>query len=1405
MKVWNLLISVIYLVTLGCGLPINIELPTVTKIYLNPDSLPQTELIIEGNHLSNVDAVSIRQSSGVRASANGTYPKDFKIIAKSNNKIVSQGINNFKLDGNMLLDLVLSRAEGQSIYPIEFIPGLDSIEAGMIQDKAVTRLKLAPEPTDSPVQDQVLKWDNVTKTFFFADDIGAGGGGGTVTQINRGRGIKDDGTPITTTGTIEVDYDTTGDSALLKIPYFNNSNQLVIDSDTTNNDTKLFFKSSNDISIHNDGSLAIIDENAMPPIDIMVLNPGGDVSIFKDLEVKGTSLIVDGQEVCQKDGTNCPTSSPDDISEITVTAPITGGGASGTVNIGIDPAGYVSSLTTTSPALTVAPTVGPVIVDVNFGSNALSSDLIQRWDYNLDDIALLTPLSNGVIIRATDTSKWEVEAGIPLTQRLGLEIDVDVQAWDTDLQTISDFPHSNGDYMVSDGMNWTLRQTPFCAFGQVVTANTGIDFTCTDNTFIFQLSETRWLDPAGAPGPNYVGFKAPPNIASSTMWQLPDADGAPGTLLMTDGSARLSWSANVGGDVTGPGVSLGNSPALFNGATGKLIKSPSYTFPDASGGAGQVLMNDGLGAATWQDTGTGDVNSPTLTPVVSDNLVSFDGTDGKLLKDSGIATADVGDIKVSTVFPVTDDDTVVLWDGNNSKIIKGSNLSYNGTLLTGPSFIESGAYILRNAALNQIIFNPPAGLVDYSLTYPGVGPLVDQILRSDASGNLSWADTPSAIGDVVGPGPTQLNRIALYADAFGTTLKETNYTIPDTVGITGQFLMSNGSTDVIWSDVSVGNVVGPTPGSTQFAIPTYADTTGELLLNSTLIYNGGVLSGPTNINSPTFGLTTATNQLNLSVNPSIGTNYNLIFPAVAPSPDEILVSDGSGNFDWQPLPLGTGDVIGPVLSVQNGAAIYSDTTGKNIVSTTYALPPGNGALGQALVYSSPSTVTWIDVGNVRGPLTNADNTIPLWNGADSKTLKDSNLNYTPLGVLSGPTDIESLEFSLKGSTSGTLNLVAQSTFPDYTLTFPGAIPGTNQILRSDVNGNLSWADTPLVIGDVTGPAASIDLNLAMFDGTTGKIISDSAISSNDIVTSGATGALNQNAMAIFGDANGRVVNATPYTFPTGTGVDQQILRLNASNQLVWDSAGTGDVVGPLLPVIDSNLAAFDTTTGKLIKDSGIATADVGNVKVAYPIPPAPPTNDNTIVLWDGNNSKTIKGSNISYDGTTLDGPVNMDANAFRIKGNVSGVISLLAPLTVGIDYNIIFPLVDGAAGEILQSDGAGQLSWIPTPAGGDVTGPGASGDLTLAMFDGTTGKIIADSTISSNKIVQSGIPVTGYQDTMAIFGDDAGKIVNPTPYTFPTVTGVDQQILRLNAANQLVWDSAGTGDVSSTGPFVLNG
>jgi len=69
---------------------------------------------------------------------------------------------------------------------------------------------------------------------------------------------------------------------------------------------------------------------------------------------------------------------------------------------------------------------------------------------------------------------------------------------------------------------------------------------------------------------------------------------------------------------------------------------------------------------------------------------------------------------------------------------------------------------------------------------------------------------------------------------------------------------------------------------------------------------------------------------------------------------------------------------------------------------------------------------------------------------------------------------------------------------------------------------------------------------------------------------------------------------------TGAAVGK-VLKSDADGNATWqtDNTGSGDVVGPSSPVVDSNLAAFDSATGKRIKDAGVpasqVTTNMGNI------------------------------------------------------------------------------------------------------------------------------------------------------------------------------------------------------------------
>jgi hypothetical protein len=252
--------------------PVELE---ITALDVN-----QTQMTITGNDLEGATEVKIQGPSN--------FSKTFSIDSKTSNQIVALATDALSIPVGVALELIIGNALGQSNFPITFTLQPNSIISSNIQDGEATRLKLSKEPTDSPNEGDVLKW--VGGRFEFAKDVGSELGGGTVTNVGQGKGIVNQGTSITVSGTIEVDTGKTGDPTYTKIPFFTNDNQLVLDS-TMNTDTRLtFFGSNNSFTINNDGALKF--KNESNDQELLVLESDG-------------KLFVDGKAVCLEDGTNC--------------------------------------------------------------------------------------------------------------------------------------------------------------------------------------------------------------------------------------------------------------------------------------------------------------------------------------------------------------------------------------------------------------------------------------------------------------------------------------------------------------------------------------------------------------------------------------------------------------------------------------------------------------------------------------------------------------------------------------------------------------------------------------------------------------------------------------------------------------------------------------------------------------------------------------------------------------------------------------------------------------------------------------------------------------------------------------------------------------------------------------------
>jgi hypothetical protein len=110
-----------------------------------------------------------------------------------------------------------------------------------------------------------------------------------------------------------------------------------------------------------------------------------------------------------------------------------------------------------------------------------------------------------------------------------------------------------------------------------------------------------------------------------------------------------------------------------------------------------------------------------------------------------------------------------------------------------------------------------------------------------------------------------------------------------------------------------------------------------------------------------------------------------------------------------------------------------------------------------------------------------------------------------------------------------------------------------------VNG-ISTTGSGIPIGDVSGPIASVHGNVAVFNGTTGKIIMDGGLAGTGDVKGPASAAIGN--IAVFDSATGKMIRD-------------------------GGPLPAGNVSGPASAIAD-HVAVFDGTTGKLLKDGGPA-------------------------------------------------------------------------------------------------------------------------------------------------------------------------------------------------------------------------
>ncbi len=519
-----------------------------------------------------------------------------------------------------LLFLAASNALSATYYNIDFsIPTNtvitpyfidNAVTAAKIPDNTVTVNLLEPDPGDFPNVGDVLRWSTITNYFYFSPDLTRVGPGGGIVSLTMGKGFKQQGVslpnpPQSGLVVLEVNKGTKGSGAITKIPYLNND-QIIFDKPAS----IVFNGSPTDYSFFNNNKFVLQNHSTGWPL--ISIDSNGPIDF-------GDQLHVSGKNACLSNGLGCPAQSF--ITNLIVNAPLTGGGNSGTVNIGantgVNPGQLVLlGASATTPTLGALPAVNGsnlsgVVSRINssptIGASTLLGNVtlsaifgmggIQSWETHLTALGNLNPNVNDVIM-GNGFSFYTV-GGTTMQSNIGLLPGRDVQVYSEGLTSIGPITPASNTYLGGSGVDWEAKTIPNCSTGYFVQVNNTVSgFNCSSSSTIFSagtfisnnqegfrvalnggaLSEIHFY----GTNSNYVGFKSASTPSTNTIWTFPSSDGSNGQFLTTNSLGLLSFVTNYNGDVTGPASSSSTYAPLFSDTTGKILKNQTTLMVDTT-------------------------------------------------------------------------------------------------------------------------------------------------------------------------------------------------------------------------------------------------------------------------------------------------------------------------------------------------------------------------------------------------------------------------------------------------------------------------------------------------------------------------------------------------------------------------------------------------------------------------------------------------------------------------------------------------------------------------------------------------------------------------------------------------------------------------------------------------------
>jgi hypothetical protein len=647
-----------------------------------------------------------------------------------------------------------------------------------------------------------------------------------------------------------------------------------------------------------------------------------------------------------------------------------------------------------------------------------------------------------------------------------------------------------------------------------------------------------------------------------------------------------------------------------------------------------------------------------------------------------------------------------------------------------------------SASAGDIAITPDTtgSIVLDGLSWPQADGTTGQVLKTDGAGNLGWVTAAGGLSAVVDDTTPQLGgdldvngqsivsasagNIAITPDTTGSIVLD-GQNWPQADGTTGQVLSTNGAGQLSWTT--------PTTGLQDVVDDTTPQLGGNLDVNGQSIVS--VSAGDIAITPDTTGSIVLDGQ-----------NW----PQADGTTGQILQTNGAGQLSWTTPTTGLQDVVddttpqlGGALDV-NGQSIVSvsagnivitpDTTG-SIVLDGLNWPQADGTTNQVLKTDGAGNLGWI---TAAGGLTAVvDDTTPQLGGA---------LDVNGQSIVS----VSAGDIAITPDTTGSIVLDG--------LNWPQADGTTGQVLKTDGAGNLGWV------------TAAGGLS-AVVDDTTPQLGGALDVNGQSIVSASAGN------IAITPDTTGSIV-LDGLNWPQADGTTGQVIQTNGAGQLSFvDQSGLQDVVDDTTPQLGGNLD---------VNGQSIVSASAGNIAIT-------PDTTGSIVLdgqnWpqaDGTTGQVLQtngagqlswttpttGLQDVVDDTTPQLGGNLDVNGQSIVSASAGNIAITPDTTGSIVLDgLSWPQADGTTGQVLQTNGAGQLSFTNPTSG-------------LAnVVDDTTPQLGGNLDVNGQAIVSASA------GNIAITPDTTGSIVLDG-LSWPQADGTTGQYLSTNGSGQLSWATA---------------